>query len=519
MEGIRADHGSNLAVEHSGRLPLSATALVICLLLGIGLGLRTLKLSDGLPRLYNPDEGLLALPALHIAQSSNLNPGRFEYGSLAIYILAGADRLASAVGILPDLRLLPDYDLTVRNITYPQPVLFAFDRLVMAVVSLLAVVAVFGVTQRLAGQRPALFAAGWMAISPLSVTMTRGVTTDALVQALVACTMWAALWVYERPTWTRSVLAGALAGAAASAKYPGVLSVVPLLLAVLWTRARPRRWRLCFGILAGAAGGFLLTTPYAVLDAPAFLAAVAGQAHDHGVQARNYVEGPSPLYYGRSLLTSGDGVMTLLSLCGFVLIGRRWPREAIILASFPVLLYVMISDGSPRAVRYLLPMIPFLAVCAGYAVHIIVGRLNIWHRWLGAIFVVVAFALPLLGLSKTFHTLYQPDIRDLTAVWVKENARGVPIATDPYGLPPDAAVGPYVVYGNIVDLPTQWYIDNGYWIILSDLRRQDANRTWEQQARLDALDADPNLEFVTHIDGQIGGLSDSGVTVLRPKRP
>ena len=68
-------------------------------------------------------------------------------------------------------------------------------------------------------------------------------------------------------------------------------------------------------------------------------------------------------------------------------------------------------------------------------------------------------------------------------------------------------------------MPTQWYVENGYWIFLSDLRRRDPNRTRQQQARLDALDADPNLEVVTHIDGQIGGLPDTGVTILRPKHP
>ncbi len=519
MQGIRVPSASTGIGNRINHLRLAATLLVLCALLAIGLALRTVKLADGLPRLYNPDEGLSVLPALHVAQSGNLDPGRFDYGSLAIYSLAVANRLGALLGVLPDLRTLPDFDLTARNAIYPQPVLFVFDRLVMAGLSLGAIVAVFGATRRRAGDTAALLAAAWMAISPLSVVSERWAVTDGLVQALVAVAFWAALWVYERPTWTRAVVAGGLVGLAASAKYPGALMIVPALLAVFLSRERCARWLPSLGVLVGAIGGFLLTTPYAILNVSTFLPTVMSQFQSHGVQARDYVAAASPVYYAQELFRLGEAALTVLALVGLVLIARRWPREAVILAAFPVAWYALICNGSPRAPRYLAPILPFMTVCAGYGLYIVASRLSRRRGWAGVALILAAFALPVLSLTRTVYTLYQPDSRDQTAAWVRQNALNVPIATDPYGLPPDAAHGPYVVYGSITDVPTQWYVENGYWIFLSDLRRRDPNRTRQQQARLDALDADPNLEVVTHIDGQIGGLPDTGVTILRPKHP
>ena len=138
--------------------------------------------------------------------------------------------------------------------------------------------------------------------------------------------------------------AGALAGAAASVKYNGVLMFAPLVTAVLLApagggRALVRRTEL-FAVLFAAA--FLVGSPYAAIDWPAFWRGLQGQsAHlgtPHGIDLG--VGGVSHLGFS---LRYGLGVPLLAAgLAGTVWLWRGDWRKAALLTTFPAADYLVL---------------------------------------------------------------------------------------------------------------------------------------------------------------------------------
>lgn len=60
----------------------------LALIVLTGALLRIIGVNFGLPHLYHPDEWALVMPALRMLQTGVLDPQRFDYGSLYIYMQA-----------------------------------------------------------------------------------------------------------------------------------------------------------------------------------------------------------------------------------------------------------------------------------------------------------------------------------------------------------------------------------------------------------------------------------------------
>lgn len=110
----------------------------------------------------------------------------------------------------------------------------------------LAVMGTYGLARVLFPHRPgwALGAGLVVALNPMFLFITSGITNDALINALAAVTLWYAAYVWRHgPTWGRAIGAGLLLGAAALAKLSG-LTLWPVVIGVWLVAAYERgRWR------------------------------------------------------------------------------------------------------------------------------------------------------------------------------------------------------------------------------------------------------------------------------------
>src|SRR5690606_31403208 len=122
------------------------------------------------------------------------------------------------------------------------------------------------------GHAQAVLAAAILAVVPYHVRESHFVLADVPAAFFTTLVLWLTLRARERPALAAFALAGAAAGLAASAKYNGVIVIVlPLIVAWMSRGSLVTRVQRSAVIGGTAVAAFLVGTPYAVLDLPAFL--------------------------------------------------------------------------------------------------------------------------------------------------------------------------------------------------------------------------------------------------------
>ncbi|HET8813261.1 MAG TPA: glycosyltransferase family 39 protein, partial [Gaiella sp.] len=192
--------------------------------------LRIVGSGSGLPlALLNPDETNIVPRAWDLVHGGGLDPGWYDYPSLLFLLLA-----PSQIGLDA-----PSYGTA---------------RVVAIAIGLAGVGAAWWLGRVTYGRAAALTGAVGVAVATTHVAYSRMAVTDVLLT--LGVTVCLALLVTDRLEW-----AGVAAGLAASAKYPGVLLVVPLLVAGYGV------WRRTAIGLALAAAAFALTSPFVLVHA------------------------------------------------------------------------------------------------------------------------------------------------------------------------------------------------------------------------------------------------------------
>ena len=197
-------------------------------ILGLAGALRAVGIQYGLPfPLLNPDEESIVPRAWRMAHGAGLDPDWFEYPTLVIYVLAPFQNWADEPSYLA-------------------------GRLVVLALGLAAVAATWWLGARAYGLVAGGVAAACVAVETTHVAYSHVAVTDVPLTLGVAASL--ALMVSGRLE-----LAGVAAGLAMGAKYPGVLLLVPLVVAG-WRHW----WRLALAA-ALAIVTFLATNPYFVV--------------------------------------------------------------------------------------------------------------------------------------------------------------------------------------------------------------------------------------------------------------
>src|SRR6266542_4352467 len=273
-------------------------------LLGLAAALRLVGIEYGLPfgGLLNPDERSIVPRAWGMVHGAGLDPHWFDYPTLVMYVLAPFQAWQGH----------PSY-LTAR--------------LVIAAFGVGAVAAAWWLGRAAYGQTAGLVAGAAVAVETIGVAYSHMAVTDVPMTALIAVSL--ALAVTGRLEW-----AGVAAGLAASAKYPAVFLVVPLVVAG-W--GRWRRLALSTGLAVGA---FLATSPYVLVH--------PGQAWDDASRVQRlardgwlgFEHDSFALFSFTGKLWAGLGPALAVAVLSLVLALRRRTRTDLILSAF-VLAYLV----------------------------------------------------------------------------------------------------------------------------------------------------------------------------------
>lgn len=348
--------------------------------------LRLAGSGSGLPlALLNPDEANIVPRAWALVHGGGLDPGWYDYPSLLFLLLAP----------------------TQLGLDEPS---YGAARVVAVGLGVAGVAAGWWLGRVVGGRLCGLACAAVFGVATTHVAYSRMAVTD--VALTLGVTLCLALLVTGRLEW-----AGAAAGLAASAKYPGALLVVPLAVAGIgaW-----RRLALSLGVAALA---FLATSPFVVLnagDAWEDFRRVQELAADGWLGFEN--DPPTPFAFAVRLWDT-VGPVALVACAGLAVAVRARRRADLILLSFGAIYAISLLGSSAHFDRYVLPLVPVVAVLAARVPPLAAATL-------------VASAVPLWWAVDDARTLATHDGRLDAAAWVERNVpAGDRLAADPSTLP------------------------------------------------------------------------------------
>jgi hypothetical protein len=409
-----------------------AERILLVAVVALGLAVRFWGLKFGLPVVYaRPDELLLIGVVIGFFRGDP-NPHFFEYPTLYLYVLAGVYCLFYARSMLAGwVRDSAEFAASFKVNFVP---FFLAARATAAVLGGATVALVHGIARPLFGVSAGLLAALFMAVAFLHVRDSHYATTDVPMVFFVAAATLAIVRVhcYRRAFDAR--LAGVLAGCAMGVKYNAVMLVLPMAIVEgihAWQVRRDWRRMLrethLFRMAACCILMFLAGSPYLLLD--------YGKAlHDlRSLQASTSMGMTPPELLGRgwtyhlphSLWYGVGWPMLISALAGLAWMAARHPGPALVLGSFPVAYYVAAGAGYNVFVRYMLPVVPFLCIFAGYfvasAASAIAPAMRLRPALVAAALGVAVAAPPAINVVQFDRLLTREDSRIVAGRWLAEN--------------------------------------------------------------------------------------------------
>jgi 4-amino-4-deoxy-L-arabinose transferase-like glycosyltransferase len=339
----------------------------------VGLALRVTGIAYGLPDHFHWDEPTIMDRAIRMA-GGDLNPHFFYYPTLLMYLLLAANGMLYAVGHV--LHYYVSTNAFAVSFLTDSTASYVVGRLLVAALGSATVLLTFLLGRRFLSPAAGLIGAALLSVSPVHIGNSHFATND-VPMAFFAMLSYVFLWqVYTRGETRDYVLAGAVIGLGVSTKYLPVVLLVSLALAHafrLWNETGT--WRTALRgfsrpVLAGAAAfvAFAVTSPYVLLD---WRSAI----HDYAAQSAlssaagcqncglNFVP-----YLTQTLGWSIGWIPYLLALAG--LLSLAWTRgerlrRYILLASFPIMLFLLVGSERQPWPRWLVPIAPFACIAAG----------------------------------------------------------------------------------------------------------------------------------------------------------
>ena len=424
---------------------ITAGPLPLLCILALALALRLWGITWGLPSAthyfsYHPDETRM-LQQSSLAMNvftAHLLPHFYNYGSLQLYFVCFANTLAALFGAV---------DIVPKNfdVWYPQwGKMYLIGRLLTVGMGVGTVWATYAVGATLWGRRAGLFAALILAITPLHAQHSHFLTVDVPATFWVMLSLlWSARLATNSPKPLRAaLLAGLFAGLAAATKYNMVLVLLPAL-AASYLNSSPSR--LCPSALlrigrVGACAGvgllaFFAACPGALLETSTFLKDIRFEAvHVQNRDDPTFRDsGNGFLYHITHNLDVGLGLpLLLLVLVSIGYASYRRERGDALLAAFALPYYVLISVVAVRYARYVIPLLPILALWTGRMLS--EGSRSSLRlprqttEWAGRL----AFVLTSIWCFHLVNFMAEQDMRDWAYRWTDPPVKTVGFAVQPW---------------------------------------------------------------------------------------
>jgi asparagine N-glycosylation enzyme membrane subunit Stt3 len=468
-----------------GPFPFAIPALLFIL----AFGMRAWGVRFGLPEhFYHPDEHAIVDRATAILQTGDYNPHWFNYPSAYIYL--------QAVTYIPYFLISAarGFGDTIPLGFTPYGFYFV-GRLTTALMGALTVLLVYVLGSRMFNRKTGLVSSLLLTFSLLHSVHSHYVTTDVPAAFFITLSFLFCYVAVDRATTKYYILAGLFAGLATSTKYPAFIAILPLLLLHLLT-IQWRDWSsLCqrVGLTLGAfMAGFLLGTPYALLDLNTFLNSLGSVLSHYTASQPGFEGSDTGAWYVKQMLRSADGIMVAVGLGGIVWALFKHNRKDLLLLSFLIPYYLLLSLWRVRFERHLVALLPFLVILA--ARFLVEGVSGLSKRWpvvrkqeipILACLSLLAIVISTKAIIDFDATLAQRDHRSIAAEWVNAN---IPphseVVSEAFSIPLDEDRFRLLQVVRIDSHDLEWYRQEGMeYVVVSDGHWRVLFREPEKYAR------------------------------------
>lgn len=416
---------------------LLAGILVLALLL------RLYQIDFGRPFLYHADEIKLVAQAGRLLSTHFMDkqahfaigtyPPFYTYmltvpfaGYIAFNLLTG--RFHS----LADVK--PFYDMS------PFP-FYLLGRLMVVGLGVLSVYILYRLVSRLYSRRIALLAAALLAVNFVHVQNSHYSTVDLPASFFCLLAVYFGARLLQKPNMSSYIGSGVFSALAVATKFSMLFAIVPALYAHLYHGlTKPFSWQALINkklllLVLAAVITFMAACPLFILDFPQARAGMVetGQFEKEGKLGSggsflsywtgDQSEGFGP-FYPNDLPSTLGWVLVIFTLAGLVgMVIRHRPADLMLL-SFTILTYGMFEYVAYKAIRHLLPVMPFFMLAAAIAVADFGQWMVKRPRKQVAIMVGITLGLVLVQSQRAiryFSALAQEDPRTVARHWIMEN--------------------------------------------------------------------------------------------------
>lgn len=396
---------------------------LLLLILLVAAALRIRGIGFGLPALNDPDEPLFMMTAVEMLRNHSLNPGWFGHpGTITLYSIALVSLVVGGIGIATGR--YANTDAFVSAVYADPAILFLPVRLLIAACGIACVLLTWRLGKRIGGSRTGLLAAAFLAVNAVHIDYSQIIRTDIQASVFMLLCLLATIAIAERGRLRDYLLAGVFVGLGCATKWPAATIALSPVAAGLWRIARGNRDapRLA-SFTAAAVATLLLASPYLLLDYPAVVRDLAGEArpmHPGATGGGFFVN--LGWYVSQPMLASLGAVGLALAAFGMVLMALRNRTAAVAVLPGIAAFTVLISIQALRWERWLIPLLPFAAIGLGYAVHVLADALRSRTGWrLPAIEPLAAMLLMVPMLQAAQHRAAERanDTRQLASAWIR----------------------------------------------------------------------------------------------------
>ena len=391
---------------------------LLVLIVFVGFALRVWGINFGLPYQFHQDEPIVVNHALAYG-TGDFNPRFFAIPPFASYILFMLYGLVFVLGWVIGA-WQSTYDFAVSFFRDPS-IFYLVGRFFIGVLPGTACIFLtYRLAKRFLTKNAALYAAAIMSFSFLNVINSHYIYTDMLLTFFILLAYERLFLLFHDPKTKNYCAAGLVIGLAVGAKYNGAILVIPYFLSHYFSEKRSFfetifSKKLWLGFLCSFAG-FVAVNPFFILDFKGFLSSFM---HQSG--AFCYTGWTHHIVY--SLFQGVSAPITVLGIAGIVLFVFSRDKWQKVIAAFPVTLYAVLIFKSQHFSRYVIFLVPFIAIGAGYILFDRVG--NVVKRYRSG--KVIAIFAAILLVPTTFKSLKADilftsiDTRVIAADWIREN--------------------------------------------------------------------------------------------------
>ena len=266
------------------------------------------------------------------------------------------------------------------------------------------------------------WSAALLAVAMLHVRDSHFGVTDPQLTTLCVASVLASMALRIQGTTELATFAGLLGGLAASTKYNGALTLVPLIVAA-WAAPADTVVLATRGLF-GMALGFAAGSPYVLLDFATFKKDFLFEVN-HLEQGHRVDVGPAWWAHLSGTLPNGVGLPILVAGVLGMLAGFRkdW-KSGLVLIAFPLAWFVAMGRGGGAFYRYMLPLVPFLCVGAGMlvdAVPAVPDDAPAWRRHLKTALFLLLAGPTAWSSVQVVSRMAAGDTRDAMGAWIEAN--------------------------------------------------------------------------------------------------